>query len=199
MKGKRNDRDFAALTLRLAIGPMLVAHGCNKLFGKGGIEGTQRWFAGLGLRPAWLHARLAAATEIGSGTLLALGALGPLPNMAVVGLMATAAATDHRGKGFFVFKGGWEYVAVVGAGATALAGLGNGRWSLDHLLGRRRPTGPKVALATAGAGLVNAAALLAACYRPEPKDQPAAAPPAPAEPAAAPATPGPSPVEEAAS
>ena len=167
-----NDRDFAALALRLAVGPMLVAHGSNKAFGKGGLAGTTRWFDGLGLRPAWLHARVAAATEISSGVLITLGALGPLPDAAVVGLMATAAATDHRGKGFFIFKGGWEYVAVVGAAATALAGLGNGRWSVDRLLGRRQRTGAKIALGAAALGLANAAALLATSYRPAPKAEP---------------------------
>jgi putative oxidoreductase len=160
------DRDFAALVLRLSIGPMLIAHGSNKLFGKGGLEGTTRWFDGLGLQPAWAHARLAAGTEIGSGALITLGLGSPLPSAAVVGLMATAAATDHRGKGFFIFKGGWEYVAVVGAAATALAGLGNGRWSLDGLLGRKPRSGVGVALATAAFGLANAAALLATSYRP---------------------------------
>lgn len=170
------DRDFAALVIRLAIGPMLVAHGYNKVFGKGGLEGTTRWFGGLGLRPAWLHARLAPVTEIGTGTLITLGAMGPLPNTAVVGLMATAAATDHRGKGFFVFKGGWEYVAVVGVVASALAGMGNGRWSVDRLLGRKPRTGAKVALATAAIGVANAAALLAASYRPAPKPAPAESP-----------------------
>ncbi len=164
------DRDFAALVLRLSMGPMLIAHGANKLFGKGGLEGTTRWFDGLGLQPAWAHARLAAGTEIGSGVLITLGLGSPLPSAAVVGLMATAAATDHRGKGFFIFKGGWEYVAVVGAAATALAGLGSGRWSLDRLLGRKPRSGAGVALAAAAFGVANSAALLAASYRPRSED-----------------------------
>ena len=45
--------------------------------------------------------------------LLTLGAASPLPSAAAIGLMTTAARTDHKGKGFFVFKGGWEYTAVV--------------------------------------------------------------------------------------
>jgi len=175
------DRDFAALALRLAIGPMLVAHGANKLFGKGGLEGTTRWFDSLGLTPPWLHARLAATTEVGAGALITLGAASPLPSAAAIGLMATAAATDHRGKGFFIFKGGWEYVAVVGAAATALAGLGSGRWSVDRLLGRTERSGPLVALAAAGLGLANAAALLAVSYRPAREEVVAEAAPEEAE------------------
>jgi putative oxidoreductase len=84
--------------------------------------------------------------------------------------MATAAATDHRGKGFFVFKGGWEYTAVVAAAATALAGLGNGRWSVDRLLGRKPRSGVATALGAAVVGAAAAAGLLAATYRPDQKD-----------------------------
>jgi len=161
------ERDFASLILRAALGPMLVAHGSNKVFGSGGLEGTTRWFDSLGLQPAHVHARMAAATEIGSGVLITLGAGNPLPSAAVVGLMTTAAATDHRGKGFFVFKGGWEYTGVVAAAATALAGLGNGRWSVDRLLRRNPRSGVGTALGAAVFGVAAAAALLAATYRPD--------------------------------
>src|ERR1700722_19015729 len=155
------EKDFAALVLRGTIGPMLIAHGSNKVFGAGGLEGTTRWFKSLGLQPPHIHARMAAATEIGAGALMTLGIANPLPSAAVVGLMATAAATDHKGKGFFVFKGGWEYTAVVAAAATALAGLGNGRWSLDRLLGRNPRSGILTALGAALLGAVAAAGLLA--------------------------------------
>jgi putative oxidoreductase len=164
-RSSKSETDIPALVIRLALGPMLIAHGANKVFGKGGLEGTTKWFEGLGLRPGWLHARLAAATEIGSGTLITLGFLNPLPNAAVVGLMTTAALTDHRGKGFFVFKGGWEYVGIVGAAATALAAMGNGRWSLDALTGRHRK-GVKWALAGAALGVANSGALIKTCYHP---------------------------------
>jgi putative oxidoreductase len=174
------ERDFASLALRAAIGPMLIAHGYNKVFGQGGLEGTTRWFASLGLRPAAVHARMAAATELGAGTLITLGAANPLPSAAVVGLMATAAATDHKGKGFFVFKGGWEYTAFVAIAATALAGLGNGRWSLDRLLRRKPSSGVGLALGAAALGLVSTAGLLAATYRPD-QDPPASASDADAE------------------
>jgi putative oxidoreductase len=43
--------DAAALGLRLTIGPMLFVHGYNKVFGAGGLDGTTRWFEGLGLAP----------------------------------------------------------------------------------------------------------------------------------------------------
>ena len=158
---------------------MLVLHGHNKVFGSGGLTGTTGWFESLGLRPAAVHARMAAATEIGAGTLITLGVVNPLPSAAVVGLMATAAATDHRGKGFFVFKGGWEYTAVVALAATALAGLGNGRWSVDRLFGRRQRSGAAMAISAAALGLAGAGVLLATSYRPPSKDDSADVEPAP--------------------
>ena len=169
-------RDAAALALRGVLGPMLFAHGWNKVTGPGGLKGTTSWFESLGLRPAAVHARMAAGTEMAAGVGLSLGLANPLPAAAAVGLMAVAARTDHRGKGFFVFKGGWEYTGVVAGAAVALATLGHGRYSLDGLLGRHR-AGPRHALVAATLGGAAAAGLLAACYRPveadaEPDEQP---------------------------
>ncbi len=172
------EHDLPALLLRTSIGPMLITHGANKVFGKGGLDGTTRWFNSLGLKPGWVHARMAAATEIGAGSALTLGVLHPLPEAAIVGLMASAAATDHRGKGFFIFKGGWEYVAVIAAAATAVATMGHGRYSLDGLLGRDH-SGARWGLLAAALGIGASAGLLAGTYRPdrpEPEAAPAAEP-----------------------
>jgi putative oxidoreductase len=160
--------DMPALLLRLAIGPMIFTHGYNKVFGKGGLKGTTRWFDSLGLQPARVHAVTAAATEMGSGTLIALGAASPLPTAAVIGLMTTAARTDHKGKGFFVFKGGWEYTAVVAAVASVMAAIGPGRYSVDALRGRQR-RGMRWGLFAAAFGVASSTALLAASYRPDEK------------------------------
>ncbi|MGC0367519.1 hypothetical protein ABH922_005571 [Rhodococcus sp. 27YEA15] len=70
-----------------------------------------------------------------AGALLAAGLFTSVAAMAFVALMTVAALTDHRGKGFFVFKGGWEYTAVVGVTALALAFSGPGDWSLDAVFG----------------------------------------------------------------
>lgn len=126
---------LGVLVLRLALGGMLVIHGLNKIFGPGGLAGTARWFEGLNLRPGWLHARVAATNEIGAGVLMACGLVLPLAGAAVIGLMVVAALTDHRGKGFFVFKGGWEYVALVAVAAAAIVSIGAGRFSLDAAIG----------------------------------------------------------------
>ena len=159
--------DVASLVIRLALGPMLVLHGLNKV--QGGLSGTAGWFESLGLRPGWLHARFAAFTEIGAGVLVTLGLLNGLAATAFVGLMTVAALTDHRGKGYFIFKGGWEYVVLVAIVAVALAVLGPGRWSLDHALGLDLAGLGWGALAAVG-GVAAAGAMLAAFYRPPAKD-----------------------------
>ncbi len=163
--------DIPALMLRLTIGPMLIVHGYNKVFGKGGLEGTTKWFDSLGLHPPHVHARLAAATELGAGSLITLGAGYPLPAAAAIGLMATAAQTDHKGKGFFIFRNGWEYVGVVAAVSAVMAALGPGKFSVDHLLGRK-PLGLKWALLAALFGLANSALLVATSYHPAPPPEP---------------------------
>ena len=156
--------DVATLVLRLALGPMLVLHGLNKV--RGGLSGTAGWFESLGLRPGGLHARVAAATEIGAGVLVTLGLLTGLSATAFVGLMTVAALTDHRGKGYFIFKGGAEYGVLVAMVAVGLAVVGPGRWSLDSALGLDLAGLGWGAVALVG-GLAAAAALLATSYRPQ--------------------------------
>jgi putative oxidoreductase len=153
------------LVIRLALGGMLAVHGLNKVFGPGGLAGTARWFEGLGLRPGWLHARLAAGNEIGAGLLMACGLAFPVAGAAFIGLMSIAAVTDHRGKGFFVFKGGWEYVAVIGVISAALVSTGPGRYSLDAAAGWRL-AGPGWAGLAIVVGLAAAGGLYLATRRP---------------------------------
>jgi len=138
---------------------MLVLHGLNKVRGPGGLAGTSSWFESLGLKPGWLHARVAASTEIGVGLALAAGFATTPVCAAVVGLMAVAGFTDHAGKGFFVFKGGWEYVLVVALAALSLCSLGPGRWSVDHLLSLDL-NGPAWAGVAAAVGALSAVGLL---------------------------------------
>lgn len=159
--------DLAMLVIRVALGAMLVAHGANKAFGAGGLAGTAKWFESIGLRPGRVHARVAAFTEIGAGVLLLLGLATSAAAAAFIGLMAVATFTDHRGKGYFVFKGGWEYTVLVAMVAIVPALLGPGRWALDPVVGLDT-FGVGWAILTSAAGVLGAAGLLATCYRPRP-------------------------------
>lgn len=164
----RPGTDVSALLLRLAIGPMMMIHGTNKVRGPGGLAGTTGYFESLGLQPAAVHARVACATEIGTGAMVTLGVMTPWAAAGVIGVMTSAAATDHKGKGFFVFKGGWEYVGFVGAVCAALSALGPGRFSLDHLRGRDKG-GLGRALFSSALGIGSAIAVLTAGRRPSDK------------------------------
>jgi len=164
---------FALVIMRLTLGLMLMTHGVNKIAGSGGIAGTARWFEALGLRPGKLHAWLAAMTEIGAGALMVVGLAFPAACAAFVGLMTVAALTDHRGKGFFVFKGGWEYTAVVASIATSLAITGPGRFSLDEAIGiEAHGVGWGLAALLVGAG-AGVGMMMVFCRRPVSTETPA--------------------------
>lgn len=162
--------NVALLMLRVVLGLTLAAHGYNKF--RGGLDGTARWFEGMGMRPGKLHATLAAGGEVASGLFLAAGLLTSFAALGFVGLMTVAAYTVHVDKGFFILDEGWEYVFVLAVTAVAIAMLGPGEWSVDHALGIADDLDGWVGLAiSAGGGLASAALLLAVFYRP-PKPNP---------------------------
>ena len=158
---------FGILLLRLGIGIALAAHGYNKFFGGGRIPGTGRWFESIGMKPGTgkLCALMAASTELGAGSLMALGLLTPLAAAGAVGVMFVAAWTVHRANGFFSAKDGYELNFIFALAAVAVATVGAGRYSLDYLLGLsyrlNGVTGLGVALIL---GVGGAAAQLAAFY-----------------------------------
>ena len=130
--------DTGLLLLRLLVGLTLAAHGAQKLFGMfqgGGLAGTGGWLESIGFRPGRRQALLAGGAELGGGLLLVLGLITPLAAGMVIGVMAVAAIAGHRGKGFFVTRGGWEYCLVLGGAAAALAFTGPGSVSLDNAMG----------------------------------------------------------------
>ncbi|WP_326828894.1 DoxX family protein [Streptosporangium sp. NBC_01810] len=157
--------DLAAALLRAVIGVTMIAHGHNHLFGPGGVAGTARWFGGLGLRPPALHAWTSGLLEMAAGVGLLLGLATPLWTAATVGVATVAGIAAHRPNGFFVFKDGYEYVLVLAVASAALAALGPGAWSLDHLVGIDF-AGGWPALGVLAAGVLGALGLLAACWRP---------------------------------
>lgn len=159
--------DTAVVMLRVVVGLTLVAHGYNHLWGRGGLAGTARWFSSLGLRPPKLHAVLSGAGELAAGSALAIGLLTPLAAAFVVGTMVVAGITAHRPNGFFVFKEGYEYVLMIGVVCAVIGLLGPGSASVDRLLGIDAALDGAVGVAlTVGLGVVGAAVLLAATWRP---------------------------------
>lgn len=158
--------DAAVLVVRVVFGVFLALHGLNKV--RGGLDGTARWFAGIGMRWPAVQARLAAATEIGAGLMFAAGLLTPLAAAGMVGVMCVATWAAHRKNGFFVFRPGqgWEYTVSIAVVAFAVGMAGPGRWSLDHALDITW-SGWTGALVAGILGVGSAVAQLAVCYRPE--------------------------------
>lgn len=163
--------DAVLLVVRVAGGITLALHGYQKLFMGGRIPGTARWFESLGMRPGKLHAYLAASTEVVSGLGFAAGLLTPLCAAGCVGIMFVAYWT-HRGK-FFVFKDGWEYNLMLGLTFVLVAVTGPGRWSVDHAVGIADDLDGTTGLVLSLVGVVAAAGLLAAFWRPAPAEEPA--------------------------
>lgn len=160
--------DVVALLVRVVLGVTMIAHGLNHWRGGGRIEGTGRWFSGLGLRHGELQAWLSVVTEIGAGILLILGLLTPLACAAVISVMLVAGLLAHRPNGFFVFKDGYEYVLVLSVVSLALAMLGAGRFSIDHA-GGMEVTGWAGGGIALGVAVVATAGLLVTFWRPQPK------------------------------
>jgi putative oxidoreductase len=164
------NQDVALLVLRVFFGLSLAYHGYNKFFGPGGLSGTAKWFGGIGMKwPKW-QARIAATTEVGSGLLLAVGLATPLAAAGFIGIMLVAIVVAHWANGFFVFKPGqgWEYCASIAVVAWAIATIGAGRYSLDHVIHKdvQNWTG---ALIAGVLGIGGAITQLAVSYRPPKK------------------------------
>lgn len=161
------DIDLCATILRLSLGGTILAHGLNHAFGGGRLAGTARWFESIGIRPGHVHALLATATEIGAGFLLLSGLFTSLACAAVVGTMGVALIANHLRNGFFIFRPGegYEYVLMIALAACALAAIGAGRVSLDHVLDLSLTGWTGLGVAGVG-GTLGAAGILVTCWRP---------------------------------
>jgi putative oxidoreductase len=143
------------LLLRATIGPFFVGHGAQKLFGVAGgagLQGTGQFFDSLGIKPGVVQAGLAGSAELLGGAGLTLGFRTPLAASAIVATMTTAIQRVHLKNGWNVQNQGFEYNAVLIAGAVAIAERGPGKLSLDALRGKQR-SGTVAGLFALGAGV----------------------------------------------
>ena len=129
--------DAGLILVRLVVGPLMAAHGAQKLFGwfgGYGLAGTGGFFEGLGFRPGRTFAAAAGATELVSGTLVTLGLLGPVGPALMLSVMVVAAISVHW-PNVFAQSNGIEVPLLYGVTAASLALTGFGAYSLDAALG----------------------------------------------------------------
>jgi putative oxidoreductase len=128
--------DVGLLILRVVVGGVVLAHGLQKLglLGGGGVAGTTGFMASLRFTPSRPWALIVTLAETVGATLMILGLLGPIGPGIVAADLVVAVLAFHVPKGFWNNDGGYEYVAVIAAGALANALVGHGAYSLDAAL-----------------------------------------------------------------
>jgi putative oxidoreductase len=88
---------------------------------------------------------MAGIGEFLGGMLVLVGWLNPIGPALIVAVMIVAIATIHIGKGFWNTNGGYEYNLASIAGALAIAGAGEGWYSIDAVAPVRVLAQPAVA------------------------------------------------------
>ena len=118
--------------IRFVAGAMMVPHGYAKVFG--GIEGTTKFFASVGLEPALTLAWYVGLLELVGGVCVAFGFLTRFMSAQLVGLLAVATFYIHLPSGFLWVKGGFEYPLFWMIIMIAITIQGGGKLSVDNLM-----------------------------------------------------------------
>jgi putative oxidoreductase len=125
------------LVLRVVVGLIFVAHGAQKIF-EYTLPGTIGSFADMGVPLPEIAAPFVAIVELIGGALLALGLFTRPVGILLAIDMIVAIVAVHLPAGLWVGEGGYEFVAVLGVAALALAFTGAGRFSIDGAFLRGR-------------------------------------------------------------
>jgi putative oxidoreductase len=157
--------DVGLLIARLVLGPLMAAHGAQKLFGwfgGYGIAGTGGFLEAIGFRPGRFFAAVAGLIEFVSGLLIAFGFLGPIGPALLVSVMIVAAVSVHWEHGLFAAQNGIEVPLLYATAGTALTMTGPGRYSLDAAFSLLPLWASTINWLALGIGLLGAVANLAA-------------------------------------
>lgn len=124
--------------LRVVVGVIMTAHGCDKLWGcfhGGGLMETAKAFESMGLTPGILHAILGGGGEFVGGMLLLLGLFTRLGALLVAATMVVAIGVVHIQAGLFAMDGGFEYpLALLAASLSLLVSGGGSFMSADETI-----------------------------------------------------------------
>ena len=127
---------LAALTLRIALGVMFIAHALLKYY-VFTLPGTVQFFQSLGLPAVLAYATFWA--ELIGGLLILAGVYTRWVSLALVPILI-GATWAHAGNGwsFSAPNGGWEYPAFLVAAAIVQGLLGDGAYALANLRRARK-------------------------------------------------------------
>jgi putative oxidoreductase len=128
---------YALPLLRIAMGLILIPHGCQKLFGwfHGlGFEGFTQLFDKLGYHPGAVYTVIAGTIELVGGICLVLGLFTRGWSLLLVIFMVFGVQFTSE-KGFFWTQGGAEYSLLILVVGLVFLIRGGGKWSLDRMIG----------------------------------------------------------------
>jgi len=122
--------DLPSLILRLAIGTLFIVHGYPKLTAAQRAQGGA-WMKSMGMPAAMIP--FAGVVEFFGGLALILGILTPIvAALSALWMLSTTWLVTTKAKKKYV--GGYEIDITLFLAALALALLGSGIYSIDHLL-----------------------------------------------------------------
>jgi putative oxidoreductase len=129
---------FMLPLLRIALGVILIPHGCQKLFGWFGGAGFTRFtqiFDSIGYKPGAFWVTVVALTELVGGLMLVFGLFTRFAALAVVIFMINAVHFTSA-KGFFWTQGGMEFSILILVVALVFLIKGGGEFSIDKAMSR---------------------------------------------------------------
>jgi len=123
--------DLPSLILRLAIGTLFIIHGYPKLTAAQRTQGGA-WMKSMGMPASMVP--FGGVVEFFGGLALILGILTPIvAALAALWMLSTTWLVTTKAKKKYV--GGYEIDVTLLLAALALALLGSGIYSIDHVLG----------------------------------------------------------------
>ncbi len=124
--------------LRIAMGLVLIPHGCQKFFGwfHGlGFDGFNQLFDKLGYHPGIAYTLIAGTVELVGGICLVLGLFTRVASLFLVIFMIFGIQFTSQ-KGFFWTQGGAEYSVLILVVGLVFLIRGGGLYSLDEGMSR---------------------------------------------------------------